>query len=222
MNIWQKLNIAVNDWDSLLTIKFKENTKPDGVFCDVGACNGVMTNFFKQLAGEKGVVYAFEMNKYNYDSIQNLSSSNCIIENLAISDSSGMIEVFGDNYSSGNHISNIIGHDTSFRKMNVIGTVNSTTLDEYFRDKQLDYLKIDVEGAELKVLKGGLETIKKCKYVIVECHFQSDWIDIYNLLSSNGLNFKNLVDDVPIYYGETEVIPGIGYNGMPYQIYLKN
>jgi FkbM family methyltransferase len=222
MNIWERLNIPVNDWDNLLKIKYNENTKPGGVFCDVGACNGIITTFFKNIAGDSGKVYAFELNKYNYDSIKHLSSSNCIIENIAISDKSEIVNIYGDNYNSENHVSNIIGHDTSFRKMNVIGNINSIALDEYFKDKPLDYLKIDVEGAEFKVIKGGIETIRKCKYVIIECHFQTDWKDIYELLSSNNLEFKNLVDDVPVYYGDTVVVPGIGANGMPYQIYLKN
>ncbi len=45
MNVWQRYNIQVNDWDSLLINKFIENTKP-GIFCDVGACNGVFTTLF--------------------------------------------------------------------------------------------------------------------------------------------------------------------------------
>lgn len=43
MSVWQKYNIQVNDWDSLLINKFIENTK-SGVFCDVGACNGLFTS----------------------------------------------------------------------------------------------------------------------------------------------------------------------------------
>jgi FkbM family methyltransferase len=222
MNIWEKLNISVNDWDSLLRIKYIENTTSGGIFCDVGACNGVVTSLFKGIAGDSGKVYAFELNKYNYDSIKHLESFNCIIKNIAVSDKSEIVDIYADNYNSGNHVSNIVGHDTSFRKMNVIGSINSISLDEYFKEKPLDYLKIDVEGAELKVVKGGIETIKKCKYVIIECHFESDWKDMCELLLSNNLEFKNLVDDLPIYYGDTVPVPGIGRNGMPYQIYLKN
>jgi hypothetical protein len=31
MNNWEILNIPVNDWDNLLKIKFKQNTKSDGI-----------------------------------------------------------------------------------------------------------------------------------------------------------------------------------------------
>lgn len=37
-------------------------TKTEGRYCDVGACNGVITSFFKSLPGDKGMVYAFELN----------------------------------------------------------------------------------------------------------------------------------------------------------------
>lgn len=221
MNIWQKLNIQVNDWDSLLAIKFYENTTSDGAFCDVGACRGIMTDLFKRISGNSGIVYSFEMNKNNYDLIKHMSSSNCVIENLAVSDSVGTVDIYSHGNEPGDHTSNIIGYDTSFTKMNIIGSANTTTLDEYFKGKKLDYLKIDVEGAELKVIKGGLQTIKECKYVIIECHFESDWLEICEFLKSNELDFKNLTDDKPIYYGETDPVPGIGKNGMPYQIYLK-
>jgi hypothetical protein len=36
MTVWEKYSINVNDWDSLLKIKFEENAS-SGNFCDVGA-----------------------------------------------------------------------------------------------------------------------------------------------------------------------------------------
>lgn len=221
MNIWEILNIPVNDWDNLLKIKFKENTNSDGIFCDVGAASGLITSLFKEIAGDKGKVYSFEMNKNNYNSITHLASENCIIENIAVSDKSEIVNIYADNNNSHNYTSNIIGYDSSHRNMNIIGNVNSISLDEYFLDKNIDYLKIDVEGAELKVIKGAIETIKKCKYVVIECHFIEDWENIFNLLKLNNLDFKNIVDDIPVYLGDTIIAPGINSNGMPYQIYLK-
>ena len=221
MNIWEILNIPVNDWDNLLKIKYKQNTEVGGIFCDVGAASGLITSLFKEIAGDKGKVYSFEMNKNNYNSIINLSSENCIIENIAISDKSEVVNIYADNNNSHNYTSNIIGYNSSYINMDIIGNVNSISLDEYFLNKSLDYLKIDVEGAELKVINGGIETIKKCKYVIIECHFTEDWENIYDLLKLNNLDFKNLLDDSPIYLGDTKILPGINNNGMPHQIYLK-
>jgi len=44
-------------------------------------------------------------------------------------------------------------------------------LDDYVAEheiKKIDFLKIDVEGFELKVLKGGRKTIPKCRYIQYE------------------------------------------------------
>jgi len=222
MNNWIKYNIQVNDWDRLVSLKFEENANKGGTFCDVGACNGVITQFFKNLAGEDGMVYSFELNPFNFEVIKGFKSKKCIVENLAVSDESGLVDIYGDHSSSGNHTSNIVGHDTTFRQMQKISEVKSISLDEYFKDIKVDFIKIDVEGAELKVMKGGLNTLKNCKFAIIECHFQEDWEEIYDFIKSKNLDFKNLVDDVPVYYGATNPVPGIGPMGMPYQIYLYN
>lgn len=222
MNNWIKYNIQVNDWDRIVTLKLQENCKPGGTYCDVGACNGIMTSLFKYLAGEDGMVYSFELNPYNYEVVKQLQSSNCIVENLAVSENSGVVDIFGDNLSSSNFTSNIVGHDTAFRKMKKISDIKSVSLDEYFKNIRVDYLKIDVEGAELKVMRGAINTLKNCKFAIIECHFQEDWKEIYEFIKSHDLNAKNLVDDVPVYYGETTPVPGIGPMGMPYQLYFSN
>jgi FkbM family methyltransferase len=53
-----------------------------------------------------------------------------------------------------------------------------TTLDDFVNEDgldRLDYLKIDTEGAELEVLKGGIETIKKYKpKMLLEAHLFKD------------------------------------------------
>ncbi|MHC1599054.1 MAG: FkbM family methyltransferase [Candidatus Methanofastidiosia archaeon] len=49
--------------------------------------------------------------------------------------------------------------------------VRSFTLDEMLKDEDhIDILKIDVEGAEYKVLNGAEKTLLKTSNVVVECH----------------------------------------------------
>jgi FkbM family methyltransferase len=51
-----------------------------------------------------------------------------------------------------------------------------TTLDQFVEKSNLDYidlLKLDVEGFELKALKGGANILKKTKYVCVEITFSN-------------------------------------------------
>jgi FkbM family methyltransferase len=205
------------DWDNLVKSKFLEFTKKDSVYCDVGSCNGLFTSFFKDLIDENGHVYAFEPNPYNYESIKYLNEKNCRIENMAISNNIGELNLYADTEHSQNYKSNIIGYDVGFNYLPIIAKVQSTTLDDYFSDKKVDFIKIDVEGAELDVIKGGINTIKNSILTIIEVHFDRDWEELCNLLYSNNLQFFNLVDNSPItFYSEKPDY------GRCYQIYYTN
>jgi len=223
MNKWQELNLKVDDWDNLIALSFIDNFKKmgDGNFCDVGACNGIFTKFFSQIT--KKQVYSFEMNPNNFNHLSSIVSANCIIENLAVCNEDGEVNFYSEGTSSGNHLSNIVGYDANHREMIPQGKVKSIKLDSYFDKIDVDYIKIDVEGAELEVLKGGINTLKRCKFAIIECHYDKDWAKIVDFCKSNGLKFKNLVDDEDIYYTRNATaIPGRSSNGRTYQMYIKN
>lgn len=75
--------------------------------------------------------------------------------------------------------------------------VKMTTLDKFYADYNLDrcnIIKVDVEGAELHVLAGATETIRKYKpRIIVECHtFIIPDIDgmVLSFLNRLGLFYK--------------------------------
>jgi FkbM family methyltransferase len=45
----------------------------------------------------------------------------------------------------------------------------STTLDKLFINKSFDFIKIDTQGSELDILKGGKQLIDRAKYLLLEC-----------------------------------------------------
>jgi FkbM family methyltransferase len=208
------------NWDNLIIEKFTKYSSFGYNYCDVGACKGYFTTFFKQLSGSRGKVFSFEINPTNYSDILYLQDENCIIEHKAVSNKNDKVTVYGtigQDYQSG-----IVGHDVGYNKQEVICELESISLDSYFKNINLDFIKIDVEGAELQVIEGGIETLKKCKLAIIECHFEEDWEDIYNLLQKNGLKFKNIINDQDVFFGETTPQPGLSSIGRPYQMYLLN
>ena len=184
------------DWDGLTDQLFINNHKPSWNYCDVGSCQGRFTYLFVNLSKPGGKVYAFEINE------NNPTIPETIFEKIAISDFVGT-EKF---YECGSHMSNILGHDVGYNETPFKSEIPCTTLDAYFKDKPLDCIKIDIEGAELKAIKGGLETLKKCKLVVIECHLDADWLDIYNVLNENGFKFKNLANNEPIIEGQRPYI----------------
>ena len=70
-------------------------------------------------------------------------------------------------------------------------TVNTISIDQIENDK-IDFIKLDIEGAEYKALLGAEKTIKKNKPVIAVCvyHNQSDFFRIPQLLISYNPNYQ--------------------------------
>jgi FkbM family methyltransferase len=192
------------NWDALTTEIFVKNHKPSWNYCDVGSCQGLFSNLFVELAKPNGKVFAFEI----YD--ENPIIPNTIFERIAISDKVGT-EIVYESSEAKTHTSNILGHDVGYNESSYKCEIPCTTLDEYFKDKSLDCIKIDIEGAELKAIKGGLETFKKCKLIVIECHLDEDWKEIYTLLTDNNFNFKNLSSN-----------ESISIDHRPYLIYHLN
>jgi len=69
---------------------------------------------------------------------------------------------------------------------------STETIDHYFSNIKLDFIKADIEGSEGDMLKGAFKTLainKKMKMAITTYHQQFDFDDISNILSQN-FNFS--------------------------------
>lgn len=70
-------------------------------------------------------------------------------------------------------------------------SIEATSIDKAINDK-IDFIKLDIEGAEVEALKGAQNTIKKYKPRIAVCvyHKQRDFIDIPRLLLTYNPDYK--------------------------------
>ena len=83
--------------------------------------------------------------------------------------------------------------------------IKSTTLNKVIRKKNLnfDFLKLDTQGSELDILKGGSEVLKKVEYIIIECSTSKNSYnkgapgekEICDFLSSKGFKYKLLIEE---------------------------
>jgi FkbM family methyltransferase len=126
---------------------------------DIGANIGITTVW---MARNCNKVYAFEPCKQNLERLkENLAVnhiSNVEVISKAVSDNVGQ-EIFYIRESYGHH-SLLQGHVS---KVIEKVSIESVTLDSFCFDNKIDYidfLKIDVEGAELKVLNGASQLLK--------------------------------------------------------------
>ena len=72
--------------------------------------------------------------------------------------------------------------------------VDVITMDKFCEERNIfpDFIKMDIEGAELSVLKGGISTIKKCRpqLAISIYHSSEDFVNIPLYLKENLENYK--------------------------------
>ena len=125
---------------------------------DVGAHVGYYTLLLSQLVGNAGKVYAFEPDPKNFEllkkNVEINGFKNIELIQKAVSNKTGIIKLYlGDEDRATNRIYDAQLDDT--KKSIEIKTIS---LDEYIKDKKIDFIKIDVEGSELGVIE-GMESI---------------------------------------------------------------
>lgn len=125
--------------------------KQGDIAIDGGAYDGGTAKLFASLGAK---VFAFEMDKYNYNlCCEKTKLYDVVVENMGLSDREGeehykSIGTASSKQENGNEIAHFI------------------SIDIYVERKELprvDYIKLDVEGAELDVLQGAASSIIKWK-----------------------------------------------------------
>lgn len=137
----------------------------DGVFIDVGANIGIHTLAIAHHVSEGGAVVAFEPHPVNHRLLMHNLRQNhlhhVVAEKLGLAETATTLTGTGS-AASGNWSLASQG-DYRFE-------VRLRRLDDYLRDyplPRLDLMKLDVEGAELRVLRGARQTIERFRPLIV-------------------------------------------------------
>ena len=128
--------------------------KAGDIVIDCGAYDGRTAVRFVNMGCK---VYSFEMEKENYNRAAKLAEEkNFTVENIALGALKQEI-----NYVPSGGATRIDSQGSE--------TVQMTTLDSYVGEKKLprvDFIKMDVEGAELDILRGAAITIAKYKPIL--------------------------------------------------------
>jgi FkbM family methyltransferase len=140
---------------------FSKLISSGNIVIDVGANIGIYTLIASKKLQNSGKVYSFEPSDWAYHRlIENInlnSFKNIVVIKKAVSDYSGKAEFFvceDDAYNS-------LGANP-IKKVTSKKIVDAITLDEFFEHfkiKKVDIIKIDAEGADFLVLKGGEKLI---------------------------------------------------------------
>lgn len=190
----------------------KNEIKEGNVVLDIGANIGYYTVLFAKLVGEAGKVYAFEAEASNFKilkkNVYENNYNNVMLEQKAVSNKSGTVKFY-------------IGKDSNTEnqlfKPNVKHEeieVESVSIDEYFKqlNQKIDFVKMDIQGAEPLVIEGMTEIIKTNKNLKIMLEWWPDAIRKYGIDPSKhltqlvNLGFKIFeIDDKNGMYLKTDI-----------------
>ena len=146
--------------------------RPDDTFVDVGANIGVYTVLASGITGAKSVAFepipstfANLKRNINFNNLQEITE----LFNLGVGDKEETL-TFSNSLDAINHVI----HEADFSGDTTSVLVNS--LDNLMRDKNINLLKIDVEGFEANVINGASQTLERpeLKVIIMETNGLSD------------------------------------------------
>ena len=140
------------------------------VFYDVGAHIGIVSMFGARLVGENGRVFAFEADDDNVGRIKENLRRNKLdqitVVPEAVWSSSGRLK-FGRASAHSSRNQGAVATDSVPAAENTV-EVNATSLDEFAKEHPAPTLiKIDVEGAEADVLRGGAHVFEQARPVLI-------------------------------------------------------
>lgn len=149
------------------SILMYELIEPNHVIFDIGANLGWYSLNFSKLA-PNGKVFAFEPLPKTYVKCQrNLElneSQNIDLHNIALSDKEGEVKFFYNEKSSGSSsMKNLLELEDTIEIKCKLSTLDSF-LD--LHGGAIDFIKCDVEGAELLVFQGARNTLKVAKPIV--------------------------------------------------------
>jgi FkbM family methyltransferase len=134
-----------------VTDYFKSHIKPGMTVVDIGANIGYYTLLFARLVGQKGRVYAFEPEPTNIRYLKhNLELNDCdnvILIEKAVSNRCGTTQLFLSPDNPG-------GHALSPAAGEKAVDVGVVTLDSVLGDREVDFIKMDIEGHEYFAIQG--------------------------------------------------------------------
>ncbi|MDE5833355.1 MAG: FkbM family methyltransferase [Desulfovibrio sp.] len=164
---------------------------------DAGAFIGDTAIYFANKAGKEGKIYSFEPLEENIASLKrtlemNRAGENVVIAPFALSDNKKTLE-FMFNFGS-----SAVNAEEGARGEGAAGTirrVQAIDLDSYVNENKIDrvdFIKCDLEGADIDFLNGARETIKKFapKCGLVVYHKPDDILDIPRILLECRPDYK--------------------------------
>ena len=151
----------IQDYLRELSKKYKPNS-----ILDIGAHHGEFSKFCKSLWKDVDLLM-IEGNDECDSILDNVPFDHCIV---LLSDTNKEVTLYLNPNNLDCTGTSYYKERTRHYKNSIEVKKNTYTLDEVVEDidKKYDIIKIDTQGSELDIIKGGLKTVQNCSYLIME------------------------------------------------------
>lgn len=184
--------------------------KRNDVVIELGANRGFYTSLFSNIVGKKGLVYGFEAVPSTYQILRkNVSTfsnfKNYKLINKAVADENSSRKIYLPNDDDGQ--ASLQKQEFGSWKGGLVSSLDCKVvrLDDYFAQQQIskiDFVKCDIEGAELLALKGMKQLLAKYKPILF-LEICAQWTksfgykpsDILEFLKQNGYEKFDTISD---------------------------
>jgi FkbM family methyltransferase len=156
-------------WEPYESAVLSDLLRPGDVVIDAGANIGWHTVLFANRVGPSGRVIAFEPDPQNFALLKlNVAlndKANVELHNAALGERNEPLNLVLNAENFGDH--HVAFNGAAGGEQNV--SVQGVRLDDIAANvANVRLLKIDCQGAEPSILRGGLQTLRKCEYVVTE------------------------------------------------------
>ena len=142
--------------------------KPGETFIDVGANEGLYTLLAAARVGKSGKVIAIEpspreLNRLRANIARNSFKSRVAVIDQALSNEAGWAEfaVANEAHSGQNAFLDIVARNIAINEVRPTPLLTLDMIAARLGSRIVDFVKIDVEGAELEVIEGGLSVLEQ-------------------------------------------------------------
>lgn len=184
--------------------------KDNDVIIDAGSNCGYLALLFSKLSGKNGKVFAFEPDKFNIDCIVENINLNSDLENTIVIED---LLIWNKNTEIDFYEAGTVGSSAVWIPENaILVKKKAITIDSWVQEnniKKLDFIKMDIEGAEIEAIEGCLETIKTLKpnFAIASYHWvngEQTYIKLEKMFEEMNYPYKT------VKFNKTEIITFAG------------
>jgi len=185
---------------------------PGSKVLDIGAHAGLYSVFAAALVGNEGEVHAFEIEEHSFATLAKNARRYPVIRphHKAVWDGDAQMSVMFSRENPGMHWVSLHDHADQATMENIAHTIPAVALDSYLpNDFMVDFVKLDVEGAELHALKGMEQILRRSQQTGMVIEFVKEHLKRQGNTSREVVEFLESCGFRCLNYSREYLIDGI-------------